>query len=197
MLSRTPTILWLTPKSIEGIFENLMELGDATDRRETAANVINFCRKRLDRLREVLSTVQRRPRVFCMEWVDPIYCCGHWVPEMIDIAAGTDVLGRKGADSVRIDWREVVHADPEVLIVMPCGFKLAAAAEQAGKLETYEGFSQLTAVQENRVYAVDANSYFARPGPRVVDGTELLAHLLHPGLVDWHGPADAYRQIGF
>ena len=197
VLSRVPTILWLTPKSIEGIFDNLMELGDATDRRETAANVISSCRKRLDRLREVLSTVQRRPRVFCMEWVDPVYCCGHWVPEMVHIAAGTDVLGRKGLDSVRIDWREVVHAAPEVLIVMPCGFKLAAAAEQARKLTAYEGFSQLPAVQANQVYAVDANSYFARPGPRVVDGTELLAHLLHPDLVDLHGPADSYERISF
>jgi iron complex transport system substrate-binding protein len=196
-LPSAPNILWLTPKSLEDIFENLIELGNATDRHETAADFVSSCRKRLERLRTTLSSVKERPRVFCMEWIDPVYCCGHWVPEMVDIAAGTDVLGRKGTDSVRIGWQEVVEARPEVLIVMPCGSKLTAAAEQARMLTQYESFRELPAVQANRVYAVDANSYFARPGPRIVDGTELLAHLVHPDLVEWYGPADAYEQISF
>jgi iron complex transport system substrate-binding protein len=194
-LSNQPKILWLTPKSIEGIFQNLIELGEATDCLEKAHDVIASCRSRLDRLKTLLSHIKTRPRVFCMEWVDPVYCCGHWVPEMVEIAGGTDVLGRKGTDSIRITWSDVVNSRPEVLIVMPCGFRLAAAADQASTLARYPGFFELPASQTNRVYAVDANSYFARPGPRVVDGAELLAHLLHPDHVEWNGPADAYERI--
>jgi iron complex transport system substrate-binding protein len=194
-LSTAPTILWLTPKSLEGIFQNLVELGEATGRLEKAREVIASCRNRLERLKAALRNVTTRPRVFCMEWVDPVYCCGHWVPEMVEIAAGTDVLGRKGSDSVRVNWEDVLASRPEVLIVMPCGFKLKAAADQARTLVRYPGFSELPAFEADRVYAVDANSYFARPGPRVVDGAELLAHLLHPNHVEWNGPADAYERI--
>jgi iron complex transport system substrate-binding protein len=196
-LSIAPKILWLTPKSIEGIFQNLVELGEATDRRQKADEVIASCRKRLQRLRALLSSARSRPRVFCMEWIDPVYCCGHWVPEMVDIAAGTDVLGRPGTDSVRVSWQDAVDSGPEVLVVMPCGFGLPAATEQAHALAKYPGFSDLPAVRANRVYAVDANSYFARPGPRIVDGTELLAHLLHPNLVEWRGAAGCYEHINF
>ena len=130
-----------------------------------------------------------RPRVFCMEWMDPVYCCGHWVPEMVRIAGGFDRLGREGADSVRVRWEDVLDWKPEVLIVMPCGFDLEKTFEEAQRLTAYPGWDDLPAVRNGRVYAVDANSYFARPGPRVVEGTELLAHLLHPELFEWRGPA--------
>jgi iron complex transport system substrate-binding protein len=192
-----PKILWLTPKSIEGIFQNLIELGDATDRRDKAEEVVASCRRRFERLRTAVSKIRERPRVFCMEWVDPVYCCGHWVPEMVDLAGGIDVLGRIGSDSVRIGWEDVVKSRPDVLVVMPCGFKLAAAAEQARSLARYPGLSELPAFQTGRVYAVDANSYFARPGPRIVEGTELLAHVLQPDSIGWEGPSDAYQKIDF
>ena len=130
-----------------------------------------------------------------MEWIDPVYCCGHWVPEMVRIAGGIDELGREGTDSVRILWKDVLQWRPEVLIVMPCGFGLEKAADQARQLFTYPGWADLPAVRDGRVYAVDANSYFARPGPRVVEGTELLAHLLHPDLFEWKGPPGAFRSL--
>jgi iron complex transport system substrate-binding protein len=130
-----------------------------------------------------------------MEWIDPVYCSGHWVPEMVRIAGGSDALGREGADSVRILWEDVLRWAPEVLIVMPCGCGLAKAAEQAQRIFDYPGAFELAAVKSGRVYAVDANSYFARPGPRVVEGTELLAHLLHPSVFEWHGPSDAFLAL--
>src|SRR6516162_8196113 len=162
-----PQILWLTPKSLDQIFENLQELGAATDRRQQAKAVIADGRERLERVAAQTSRLSNRPRVFCMEWIDPVYCCGHWVPEMVRIAGGSDGLGREGADSVRIAWDDVLRWSPEVLIVMPCGCGLAKAAEQAQSLFGYPGSFELPAVKSGRVYAVDANSYFARPGPRV------------------------------
>ena len=194
-LPTKPKILWLTPKSLEQIFENLRELGAATDRLQQAEEIIADGRDRLKRIAARTSRLTARPRVFCMEWIDPVYCSGHWVPEMVGIAGGIDELGRTGADSVRIPWSAVLRWAPEVLIVMPCGCELAKAAEQARQLFGYAGASELPAVRNGRVYAVDANSYFARPGPRIVEGTELLAHLLHPSVFEWRGPSDAFLRL--
>ena len=113
----------------------------------------------------------------------------------MDIAGGVDELARKETDSVRIPWAEVLAWSPEVIIFAPCGFSLEKALEQVGYLESQAGWAELPAVRNRRVFAVDANSYFARPGPRVVEGTELLAHLIHPELFDWNGPADAFQAI--
>src|SRR6266851_4434296 len=194
-LPTKPRILWLTPNSLEQIFENLQELGAATGRQQQAEAIIVDGRARLERIALQASRLTARPRIFCMEWIDPVYCSGHWVPEMVRIAGGIDKLGREGADSVRILWKDVLQWRPEVLIVMPCGFGLEKAADQARQLSGYPGWADLPAVREGRVYAVDANSYFARPGPRVVAGAELLAHLLHPDLFEWKGPPGAFRSL--
>jgi iron complex transport system substrate-binding protein len=195
MLPVKPQILWLTPNTLEQIFENLRDLGSATGREQTAEALIADGRARLEKIEAATRNAASRPRVFCMEWVDPVYCCGHWVPEMVRIAGGIDCLGREGADSVRILWEDVLQWRPEVLIVMPCGFSLDGAADQARQLSTYPGWADLPAVRDRRVYAADANAYFARPGPRVIAGTELLAHLLHPDLFDWKGPPGAFRKV--
>jgi iron complex transport system substrate-binding protein len=195
LLPAKPQILWLTPKSIEQIFENIRDLGEATDLRQEAETLIAAGRARLERVTALTRKASSRPRVFCMEWIDPVYCCGHWVPEMVEIAGGVDKLGRKGTDSVRLLWDDILQWRPEVMIVMPCGFGLEKAADQARQLFTYPGWADIPAVREDRVYVVDANSYFARPGPRIVEGTELLAHLLHPDQFDWNGPPGAFRTL--
>lgn len=194
-LPSKPQVLWLTPKSIEQIFDNLRELAAATDRNEKADALIADGRARLEKIATLSRTLDHRPRVFCMEWLDPVYCCGHWVPEMVRIAGGVDELGREGSDSVRIPWDDVVRFAPEVLVVMPCGYHLDRAAVEAQKIFSRPGALELPAVRNGRVYAADANSYFARPGPRVVEGTELLAHLFHPGAFEWTGPSSAFRKI--
>ncbi len=194
-LPSKPRIIWLTPKSLDQIFENLQELGAATGRLQKAEEVIVESRARLAKIAKQTSRLSSRPRVFCMEWIDPVYCSGHWVPEMVWIAGGVDELGRQGADSVRISWRDVLQWAPEVLIVMPCGCGTAKAAKQARQLSDYPGWSELPAVRNARVYAVDASSYFARPGLRLVEGTELLAHLLHPASFEWRGPPDAFGIV--
>ena len=195
LLPTKPQILWLTPKSIEQIFENVRDLGAATDLLQKAEVLIAAGRARLEKIAALTRNSSSRPRVFCMEWIDPVYCCGHWVPEMVEIAGGVDKFGRKGTDSVRLLWDDVHQWRPEVMVVMPCGFGLEKAVDQARQLLTYPGWVDIPAVRENRVYVVDANSYFARPGPRIVEGTELLAHLLHPALFGWNGPPSAFRML--
>ncbi len=182
LLPKKPQILWLTPKSLEEIFDNLRELGEATGRVKEAEVLIASGRARLEKIATA---------------TDPVYCSGHWMPEMVEIAGGIDALARKGTDSVRIPWNDVLEWAPEVLIITPCGFNLDKVIELTPQLFTNPGWSELPAVRGGRVYAVDANSYFARPGPRVVEGTELLAHLIHPDLFEWEGSLQAFRKIEF
>ena len=195
LLPNEPQILWMTPKSLEEIFDNLRELGQATDRVKEAEELIAAGRAKLEKIASITRALSQRPRVFCMEWLDPVYCSGHWMPEMVEIAGGVDALARKGTDSVRIAWNDVLEWAPEVLIITPCGFNLDKVIELTPQLFSNPGWSDLPAVRNGRVYAVDANSYFARPGPRVVEGTELLAHLIHPDLFQWEGPQEAFRRI--
>jgi iron complex transport system substrate-binding protein len=192
-LQKRPQILWLTPKSVQEIFENLSELGAATGRETQAKQIIDDCRARIERLTQFASKIESRPRVFCMEWLDPVYACGHWVPELVEMAGGVDELGRVGGESVRVSWEEVSGWAPEVLVIMPCGFNLQQTMNQIWnvfgrysktKSDGLKEFLNLPAVRAGRVYAVDANSYFARPGPRVVEGAEILAQIIHPESFD-------------
>jgi iron complex transport system substrate-binding protein len=194
-LGSKPEVLWLTPLTIDQIFDNIRDLGAATGRAVEAARLISAGRARLDEIAQQTSKLTTRRRVFCIEWLDPIYCSGHWVPEMVRLAGGIDASPHEGRDSTRFAWEEVLSWSPEVLIVMPCGFNLDKVIELTPQLFTRPGWRELPAVRQGRVYAVDANSYFARPGPRVVDGTELLAHLIYPKMFSWNGPSDAYRRV--
>ncbi len=195
VLPSRPEILWLTPKSLRGIAENLREIGRATGSTSSAEQWIAIHFGKLEKIEQKSRAAGNRPRVFCMEWLDPLYCSGHWVPEMVRIAGGTDELSREGTDSVRVKWDDVLQWAPEILIIMPCGCHLDAVLELTPKLAFLPGWRTLPAVREQRVYAVDASSYFARPGPRIIAGTELLAHLIHPELFEWSGPSDAFRRL--
>jgi iron complex transport system substrate-binding protein len=190
-----PQILWLTPKSLDDIFENIRQVGAATGCSQQAAALIEDGRAELNKIAAITRTVRYRPQVFCMEWLDPVYCCGHWVPEMVRIAGGRDELGREGADSARLAWADVLRCEPEILILMPCGFDLEETIAHAQGVSAYPRWTDIPAVRLGRVYAVNANAYFARPGPRVVDGTRLLAHLIHPDLFEWTGQARAFKRL--
>ncbi|MBW3618369.1 MAG: cobalamin-binding protein [Proteobacteria bacterium] len=194
-LAKRPEVLWMTPRNLAEIDDNLRELGRATGRVSEAEALVQTGAARLRALQQITGSLLERPRVFFMEWLDPVYCGGHWIPEMVAIAGGRDGLARPGGDSVRVSWREVLDWAPQVLIIAPCGLNADQAAEQARSLVERPGWFDLPAVRDGRVFAVNANSYFARPGPRVVDGAELLAHLLHPDHVAWGGGQDAYRLL--
>lgn len=193
-LPNPPQILWLTPTCLADIFDNLKQVGEATGKAAEAAALVQKLQERVDAVSS-RSRALKAPRVFCMEWLSPPYTAGHWMGEMVALAGGVDRLARKGEDSVRIIWEAILEYAPEVLILSPCGFNLAETMRQAALLTTYPGWERLPAVEGGSVYAVDANSYFARPGPRVVDGIELLAHLIHPEVFSWSGPPEAYQSL--
>ena len=195
VLSRQPEIVHLSPKSLSGILQNMRDVGLAAGCPESAENWVKTASAKLEKIASATRDLPNRPRVFCMEWLDPLYCSGHWVPEMIRIAGGIDQIGREGSDSVRISWDDVLAWAPEILIVMPCGCHLDKVIELASRLSSFPGWPELPAVRKRQVFAVDASSYFARPGPRVVEGTQLLAHLIHPELFPWNGPENAYRRL--
>ena len=196
-LPKAPQILWLTPQSIGEIFDNVRELGAATGRTSEAESLVNDCLRRLESLSERTKSVAHRPKVFCMEWLDPIYASGHWVPELVKIAGGIDELGVERGDSVRISWEKLTAYAPEVLVLMLCGFNLEQTMKQVWSVFGYRSspFFDLPAVRNNRAFAVDANSYFARPGLRVVDGAELLAQLIHPELFNFTHASEFFKPI--
>jgi iron complex transport system substrate-binding protein len=174
-MSQPPQVLSLTPRNLAEIAENILAIGDATGRNEAARQLVEESR---DRIHRVVAAVAGAPRrcVTFLEWTEPLFCGGHWVPEMVAAAGGEDPLGQPGADSQRITWDDVAASEPELLIVAPCGYGLKEAIEVARRLPR---------ITDAEVYAVDANAYFARPGPRVAEGVELLAHLFHPDRFTW------------
>jgi iron complex transport system substrate-binding protein len=178
-LERRPDVLYFTPQSLDDVWENLRALGNATGTRDRADAIVRDAQARLAGV-AVRVRGAPKPRVFFVEWVDPVYCAGHWIPEMIELAGGVDPLARRGMDSVRVSWDDVIDAAPDVIIVAPCGYSRDDAESQISVLARRPGWTALPAVRSGRVHAVDANAYFARPGPRLVDGVELLARLVHP-----------------
>jgi iron complex transport system substrate-binding protein len=179
-LGTAPRVLSLEPNTLGDVLRTIEAVGAATGREAAAAALVVDLQARIDRVRAIAAHAGTRPRVFCMEWADPPWVAGHWIPEMVALAGGEDALGQPGAPSVRIDWERVVAAAPELVVLMPCGYDLARTLAERPIVEARPGWETLPAVRAGRVYAVDGSSYFNRPGPRLVDGLDVLAHLLHP-----------------
>jgi iron complex transport system substrate-binding protein len=178
-LEPAPRLISLTPSSLEDVLDDVVTVGEAVGRGEHARREREALRGRLARVTERVTGLLR-PRVACLEWLDPLFSGGHWVPEMVRLAGGEDALATPGDLSARITWERFVESEPEVVVLMPCGFDTQRALSEASELVAKEGWSELPAVREGRVWAVDANSYFSRPAPRLVDGVETLARILHP-----------------
>ena len=175
-----PVVVHLEPASVADIFENIREVAVACGVPERADEIVRALTFRLERVRDRVGRMAERPRCFLMEWVDPPFCAGHWGPVLVEIAGGFDPLGRKGERSVQIAWGEVLAAAPEVIVLALCGYDASRAEHDLEILRAYPGFDTLPAARDHRIHPVDANAYFSRPGPRIVDSVELLAQLLHP-----------------
>jgi iron complex transport system substrate-binding protein len=180
-LGGEPEILTLNPISLGDVFGDAARIGEALGRGDETREKVSALEARLAAVGRAVAYL-RRPRVGCIEWLDPPFSAGHWVPEMVRIAGGEEVLAGAGERSSRLSWEEVFEAAPEVLVLMPCGFdERRAAGEALRVLPGLPGWGGVPAVRDGRVWVVDANSYFSRPAPRLVGGVEILAHVLHPG----------------
>jgi iron complex transport system substrate-binding protein len=173
-LPSRPQVIALDPKTLGETLGDVRTLAQATDSRDRGVELIAQATGRIDRVRLAVRG-QRRVRVAALEWLDPVYVAGHWTPQMIELAGGKDVLGLPGEHSAVFLWEQVAAARPELVVVMPCGYEATRARK-----ETLEHADQLVALGARRIVAVNASAYFSRPGPRLIDGLELLGHILHP-----------------
>lgn len=194
LLEGQTRLVSLEPESLAGILDNILLVGELTGRAAEAEALVDQLRGRIERVREAV-TGRPRPRVACIEWLDPLFVAGHWVPEVVALAGGVDVLGRVGEPSFVVSWQAIVASEPDVLVVMPCGFTVPRTRQEMHLLTARRGWSDMRAVHAGQVYLTDASAYFNRPGPRIVTGVEILARILHPQIALAHPSADAFERL--
>src|SRR6266567_610139 len=195
VLDADTKIISLEPSNLEDIVENILLVGRMTGKEIRAQELASNLLARIEMVKSKTRDVRSRPRVFFMEWLQPPWAGGHWIPQMVDYAGGFEGLGRLGKPSHRIGWSEVLDYGPEIFVLSPCGFDLDGVMGELYELASYHGWESIPAYKSRNIYAVNASAYFSRPGPRIVDGLELLAHIIHPELFPETPKADAVRKI--
>lgn len=186
-------VVSLEPNTIEDIFANIRTVGELTGREAKASEVVEGLRARLERVNRALADTTVHPRTLMLEWLEPVFAPGHWVPEQVRIAGGDHGFGRAGQPSVTTNAEEIRAYAPEVIVMIPCGYYKEDILRQLPRARLPLGWNELPAVRAGQVWAVDATSYFSRPGPRVVDGTEILARILHPEIFGEPSAQEAVR----
>jgi iron complex transport system substrate-binding protein len=201
-LSPVPQLITLAPHRLSDILHDVLRVGLVLGREAEAERFVTQLRERLDAVGGIVSSSSSpRPpigaathtRVACLEWLSPLYAAGHWVPDMVEAAGGREVLAVAGQSSPRITWDQLWQADPDVIVLMPCGFTIARTTAELSALTDQPQWNSLRAVRERQVYVVDALSYFSRPGPRLVEGVEILANVLRPESMSSRSAGTAVR----
>ena len=192
---RRPRVLSLHPHSLSDVLLDIRRVGDAAGRPKAAEDRVAELSMRLAGVKGLLRGNPRRPRVATLEWFDPVMVSGHWVVEMVRRAGGEELLGRDREPSVSVEWNEVLEYAPEVLVLMACGFDVERNARDVRLLASRPGWDSLPAVRSGEIYAVHGGAYFNRPGPRVVDGVEILAEILHPEVFPRREKPEDYRRL--
>lgn len=177
-LPAAPRVINLEPETLAGVFDCIEQVGAAAGVERTATDVVRALRARVDVVAARTGRLQHRPRVALLEWLDPPFSCGHWNPELVRLAGGIEVLGREGRRSRTLDWDEIRDSDPEIIVIACCGFSLERTLVDVEHLRRLPAWTQLRAVRNDCVYAVDGSQYFSRPGPRLVDSLEILADII-------------------
>jgi iron complex transport system substrate-binding protein len=162
------------------MWDDIRRVADSLGSHESGSELVASLQTRLCSVSERAQRLTKRPAIACIEWIDPLMCAGNWVPELVELAGGRDVLGKAGQHSPYMTMEDLTAADPDVIAVMPCGFDIARAAEEMPVLADRSEWRSLRAVREGRVFITDGNQYFNRPGPRLVESAEIVAELLHP-----------------
>ena len=175
-----PQILSLSPQSLADVWEDLRRVAVALGVAEHGKALVKKLKFRAVDVIEKSCMVKRRPSVACLEWIEPLMAAGNWVPELVDLAGGRNLFGEPGKHSPWLAWEAVVKANPEVIVVMPCGFDLKRTRQEMAALTSLPGWGKLRAVKRQQVFLADGSQYFNRPGPRLVESLEILAELLHP-----------------
>lgn len=175
-----PSVVNLEPTRLADVLECIRQVGRAADSESKAERYVGRLQDRINTVAERSLTIERRPSVMLMEWIDPPFCAGHWSPELVDIAGGREAIGVAGGRSVNTAWHQIVAADPEVMIIACCGYDVQRTLQDVPLLRSYPNWESMNCAKSGRVYVVDGAAYFSRPGPRLVDSLEIMAHALHP-----------------
>ena len=194
-LDVSPTVLSLDPHGLEDVMDNIKSLGSHTGTQSVAHAAVFNLRARIDVIRRSVAGASERPRVACIEWMNPVIAAGHWVPEMVEAAGGTDALVEPGSPSPRLEFERVVNVDPDIVVLMPCGMGVAQATAEFNALPDRERWENLRAFKSGRAHVVDSGALFSRSGPRLVDGLEVLAHIVHPDLFQDHPPKEYWQSL--
>ena len=181
-LAKKPEVISLDPQLLGDIIENIRMLGRATGTEGKAEKIASDMEARIEAVAARAADADTKPSVLHVEWADPLMCGGHWVPEMVDLAGGSNTFGDKDTGTFKLEWEEVVERQPDVIVMMPCGFDVKRGLEDVPILAEREGWKDLPAVRNDRVYVVDASAYTSRSGPRLVTGLEIMAEMIHPEL---------------
>ncbi len=196
ILGNKPKIIVIDPHDLNGILASIEQVAKAVGREKKGKDILQALRKRIDHVRSVTKNAKHAPKVLCIEWLDPIFTSGHWVPQMVELAGAINGVSKSGEPSRRMKWEEVLELDPDIIVLMPCGFDVERTMKALWRIEKREEWKKLDAVKNKIVYATDASSYFSRPGPRTVTGLEILAKIIHPDLFrDLNVREGSFRSI--
>lgn len=195
VLDNKTEIISLEPTTVNEVLDTITTIGEITKTKELALEIVNGLKERIERVKKLFVNEKDRPRVFCLEWLDPPFVAGHWVPEMVEIAGGENGLRKSGEVSIQTNWDDILDFSPNFLIVMPCGFDIEKTLNEIDKATSNQQWNQLPASKRGHVYLVDANSYFSRPSPRIVDGIEILAKTIHPEIFKADLPVDSVLNL--
>lgn len=187
-------IVSLEPRTLGDILDTIVLVGSLTGRKKAATALVTDLRARMDAVAARAAQASLRPRLYCMEWIDPPFRAGHWIPEMARLAGGVEVLGREGERSIRATWQEVADAAPDIVVAMPCGFDLERTRRELQVVVERPEWKALPAVRRGAVWLTDGSAYFSRPGPRLIDALEILAHAVHPDLFPVPSERDLQRS---
>jgi iron complex transport system substrate-binding protein len=190
-----PSVVNLEPMCLSEVYDCLRLVAEAAGVQDRGVRVIAALQARVDVVTARTEQISHRPRMVLLEWIDPPFCSGHWSPELVRLAGGIEGVGREGHASRRMQWQEVIDFDPEVLVIACCGFNTERTMVDVPILRDYPGFAELSCTRTGQVYVVDGNAYFSRPGPRLVDSLEILAHALHPHVHPLPHGLPAARQL--
>ncbi|MGI0082348.1 MAG: cobalamin-binding protein [Nitrosopumilaceae archaeon] len=194
ILDNKPSVVILDPHNLDDTLASIIEIGKHVGKTKEAQNLVTLLQKRIDYVKS--KSVKSRPKVLCVEWLDPLFTAGHWVPQMVEMAGGINGVSVVDKPSRRMKVEEAIEFDPDIVVLMPCGFDINRILEEYPKLASNKEWKSLKAVQNNTVYAVDANSYFSKPSPRTVTGLEILAKIIHPETFgDLKIPDNSFVQI--
>ena len=196
-LNKESHIISLQPNMFEDIFEDIKTVAKALDVENSGNILIEDLEERVDIIRHKLKYVAGRQTVACIEWLEPLMVSGNWIPEIVSLAGGSSILAEAGKHSPFVQWEDIRQANPDIIVVMPCGFSIERTMKEMNILLQLPGFSELSAVKNNRLYLTDGNQYFNRPGPRIVDSLEIMAEIMHPKLFNFGYEGEGWIKFSF